>query len=71
MYIRARAIRHSYDELIRKNKEKRDLLTTMTDKVATLEEKCQVTERECAQSAKAQVNLKVSLDRAENLVQKQ
>ena len=71
VYIRTRAIRHSYDELLRKNKEKRDLLTAMTAKVATLEEKCQVTERERAQSAKAQVNLKVSLDRAENLVQKQ
>ena len=43
----------------------------MTAKVTTLEEKCHVTERERAQFATTQVNLKVSLGRAESLVQKQ
>ena len=71
VYIHSQAIRHSYDELFWKNKEKHDLLNTSKAKVKALEEKCKEDERERAQSAKAQVDLKVSFDRVENLSKKQ
>ena len=43
----------------------------MKAKVIALEEKCKEVERERAQSAKAQVDLKVSFDRAESLIKQQ
>ena len=68
IYIRSRAIQFSYNELLRKNKEKNDQISALRAQVADLEEKYQEVERKRVQSDEAQAQLKVIGSRANNVL---
>ena len=70
IYICSWAIWFSYDEILRKNKEKNDRIKELRAQVGNLEKKCLEEERKCAQSAKAWAQLHVSFDWAEDLMKK-